>query len=134
VSQTKQQWRTPRKNNYGAIQARAIQPGDSGIFATCNKGREAKCIGELRDLFSEYAEILYGNAEAQDEAGGGVDNIENDIEAEIAGIKKPQTAQLFTPVKLDVQCGKLYLVSNQVCDVLTLSQSSSSRPLLLSNL
>ena len=48
---------------------------------------------------------MYGDAEAQVEAGGGVDDIENDIEAEIAGIRKPQTAQLFTPVKLDVQCG-----------------------------
>lgn len=82
-------------------------PGDSGIFATCNKGREAKCVGELRDLFAEYAEQLYGNGDSADEdEGEGTASIENDIQAEIAGIQKPPTAQLFVPVKLDVQCGE----------------------------
>jgi hypothetical protein len=83
-------------------------PGDSGIFATCNKGREPKCVGELRDLFSEYAEQLYGNSADEDEDNGnGAEGIENDIKAELAGIQKPPTAQLFVPVKLDVQCGEL---------------------------
>lgn len=82
-------------------------PGDSGIFATCNKGREAKCVGELRDLFAEYAEQLYGNGDSADEdEDAGTASIENDIQAEIAGIQKPPTAQLFVPVKLDVQCGE----------------------------
>ena len=80
-------------------------PGDSGIFATCNKGREPKCVGELRDLFAEYAEQLYGDG-ADEDGGDGADGIENDIKAELAGIQKPPTAQLFVPVKLDVQCGE----------------------------
>jgi len=56
-----------------------------------------------------YGDVLE-NARVKVEDGGdgeGLDSIENDIQAEIAGIKKPETAQLFTPVKLDVQCGKL---------------------------
>ena len=81
-------------------------PGDSGIFATCNKGREPKCIGELRDLFAEYAEQLYGDGADDDEDDGGADDIENNIKAELAGIQKPPKAQLFVPVKLDVQCGE----------------------------
>jgi hypothetical protein len=85
-------------------------PGDSGIFATCNKGREARCVGELRDLFSEYASQLYGDAAGDDDDNddndGGATSIENDIQAELAGIQKPVTAQLFVPVKLDVQCGE----------------------------
>jgi hypothetical protein len=84
-------------------------PGDSGIFATCNKGREARCVGELRDLFSEYASQLYGDAADDDDDNdndGGATSIENDIKAELAGIQKPVTAQLFVPVKLDVQCGE----------------------------
>jgi hypothetical protein len=85
-------------------------PGDSGIFATCNKGREAKCVGELRDLFAEYASQLYSDAADNDDDkdnDGGATSIENDIQAELAGIQKPATAQLFVPVKLDVQCGEL---------------------------
>jgi len=86
-------------------------PGDSGIFATCNKGREKKCVGELRDLFSEYATQLYGNdadGDDDDEDDGGATSIENDIQAELAGIQKPATAQLFVPVKLEVQCGEFF--------------------------
>lgn len=87
-------------------------PGDSGIFATCNKGREKKCVGELRDLFSEYATQLYGDAaDGGDDDGdevGGATSIENDIQAELAGIQKPATAQLFVPVKLEVQCGEFF--------------------------
>ena len=61
-------------------------PGDSGIFATCNKGREAKCVGELRDLFAEYAEQLYGDGDdADDNENEGTASIENDIQAELAG-------------------------------------------------
>jgi tRNA acetyltransferase TAN1 len=82
-------------------------PGDSGIFATCNKGREAKCVGELRDLFAEYAEQLYGDGDADENEGEGTTSIENDIEAELKGIQKPPKGQLFVPVKLDVQCGEL---------------------------
>jgi tRNA acetyltransferase TAN1 len=81
-------------------------PGDSGIFATCNKGREAKCVGELRDLFAEYAEQLYGDGDADEDEGEGTTSIENDIEAELKGIQKPPKGQLFVPVKLDVQCGE----------------------------
>jgi len=106
---TKKQWRVPRKNDRGAIQAKAIQPGDSGIWATCNKGREGKCVAELRDLFTEYAEDMYGTAVAggtpddQDDADEPAD-IESEIQAEVAGIRKPTTVQLFTPVRVDVQC------------------------------
>lgn len=95
--------------------AAVIQPGDSGIWATCTKGREGKCVGELRDLFSEYAELLYGETlrageagqqshDGTDEANGG-QSIESQIQAEIAGFRRPETAQLFTPVRLDLQCG-----------------------------
>lgn len=83
-----------------------IAPGDSGIFATCNKGRESKCVGELRDLFSEYAELLYGDGEDGEDQDKGAGSIENDIQAELAGIQKPPKAQLFVPVKLEVQCGE----------------------------
>jgi hypothetical protein len=110
--QSKKQWRVPRDSKNAP---RAIMPGDSGIFATCNKGREARCVGELRDLFSEYASQLYGDAadDDDDKDDGGATSIENDIQAELAGIQKPVTAQLFVPVKLDVQCGE-FLKENEM--------------------
>jgi tRNA acetyltransferase TAN1 len=102
----------PRKNGSMPAQATTIQPGDSGIWATCSKGRESKCIGELRDLFNEYAELLYGEtlaasgASADDAGDGTANDIESSIQAEVAGIQKPATVQLFTSVRIDVQCGK----------------------------
>lgn len=101
--QQKKQWRVTRKNDDVATRARAIQPGDSGIWATCNKGKEGKCIGELRDLFAEYAELLYGSG--SQEAAKAEGGIEDDIDAELAEMSKPVEAQLFTPVRIDVQCG-----------------------------
>ncbi|KAM0715850.1 hypothetical protein Q7P37_008364 [Cladosporium fusiforme] len=105
-AKTKKQWRVPRGTHNGPLVPRTIQAGDSGIFATCNKGREKKCVGELRDLFAEYAELLYGEEgkAEEDEGDGGVEDIEKDIKAEIEGIQKPAKASWFVPVKLEVQC------------------------------
>ena len=33
-----------------------IQPGDSGIWATCGLGKEGKCVGDLKALFEEVGE------------------------------------------------------------------------------
>ncbi|QIX00172.1 hypothetical protein AMS68_005689 [Peltaster fructicola] len=101
-AKTKKQWRVPRKNE--GTQA-TIQPGDSGIWITCQKGREGKCVHELRDLFTNYAEHLYADTLPNvPEDATGADSIENDIQAELADIKKPKTASLFTSVRLDMQC------------------------------
>jgi hypothetical protein len=34
-------------------ESRAIQPGDTGIWATCSMKKEAKSVSDLRDLFQE---------------------------------------------------------------------------------
>ena len=58
-------------------------------------------------MFAEYAEQLYGDGGSGDEdEGKGTASIENEIEAELAGIQKLPKGQLFVPVKLDVQCGE----------------------------
>lgn len=85
-------------------------------------------MGELRDLFAEHAEKLYGSeggngvVKADDQGGDDAEQavstaaatttsttegIENEIEAEIAGLHRPApgTRQLFVPIKLGVQCG-----------------------------
>ncbi|KAL1303307.1 hypothetical protein AAFC00_006712 [Neodothiora populina] len=93
--------------NAEAFKNRSIQPGDSGIWATCDKGREGKCIAELRDLFGSYAEELYSDqlaAEAMDVDDDMEMDLEASIKAEVEGIKKPTQEPLFIPIKLDVQC------------------------------
>ncbi|GAB7346372.1 hypothetical protein MBLNU457_5079t1 [Dothideomycetes sp. NU457] len=141
---TKKQWRVTHKNsNADAYRHRAIQPGDAGIWATCTKGKERKCIYELRDLFIEYAELLYGEQiatasnpvpglmdvdsgdganegasiveEADEDANGGTGSIEDEIQAEIAGLRKPSgAAKLFEPILPDMQCVVFFRTSAPV--------------------
>ncbi|THY67287.1 hypothetical protein D6C87_10305 [Aureobasidium pullulans] len=105
-------WQTPRRVDQYATQ-KVILPGDQGIWATCDKGREGKCTGELRDLFNEYAQLLYGDqlaaeagAAGSDDEGDGEINIEAEIQQELADMRKPpsQSKPLFWSIKLDVQC------------------------------
>lgn len=112
-----------------------MQAGDTGIFVTCHRGKEGKCTGEVMDLLQDYAERLYSSSssasssrsaavkedgedgeddgDGKDEDGNGgeevvvvVDDIEKEILAEVREIRKPKVARLFTPVQLNVQCGK----------------------------
>lgn len=109
-----------------------MQAGDTGIFVTCHRGKEGKCTGEVLDLLQDYAERIYssssassaavkedggdgeddGDGDGKDDDGNGgeevvvVDDIEKEILAEVREIRKPKVARLFTPVQLNVQCGK----------------------------
>ncbi|MCJ1432565.1 hypothetical protein MMC27_001922 [Xylographa pallens] len=86
----------------------SIEAGDAGIWATCDKNTEGKCTAELRDLFNEYAERIYGNSEIGDTPAQDDDPAEEDIEAdikhEIEGLQVPRRTPLFQPVRLEVQC------------------------------
>ncbi|PSN62673.1 hypothetical protein BS50DRAFT_638285 [Corynespora cassiicola Philippines] len=102
----KKQWSMPRKEG---AEARSLQPGDVGIWATCAMKKEGKSVAELRDLFQDYATKVYGltNPEGaaddgdSDEDGG---DIEAEIQKEIDGIRKAAVESPFTSVKLDTQC------------------------------
>ncbi|EME39792.1 hypothetical protein DOTSEDRAFT_47345 [Dothistroma septosporum NZE10] len=110
-SKTKKEWRVPRKNDHGAVSVKAIQPGDTGIWVTCQKNKEAKCVHEMRDWLTELAERVYPEAleskssnAMDDDAGEDDVGIEKLIAAEVKDIRKPAAAQLFTPIRLDMQC------------------------------
>ncbi|KAL6709431.1 hypothetical protein ACN47E_001366 [Coniothyrium glycines] len=104
-SKVRKAWETPRQG----LEARSIQPGDAGIWATCAMKKEAKSVADLRDLFQEYATKLYGTSsvdqatENKDSDGEEAD-IEAEIAKELADIRKPTTEPLFKSLKLDTQC------------------------------
>ena len=111
---TKKQWRVPRQGHADGQERRSIQPGDMGIWVTCNRDKESQCIGEMRDLFSEHAETMYHEALTIPDPGPTTDTseapsyagIENEIQDEIAEMQQPDSRRLFTPIRLDVQCGE----------------------------
>lgn len=102
------QWRVPKKGQPSYVAP--IEPGDSGIWATCEMGREGKTTAELRDLFEEYAKKLYGSPEEQadgeDSNEEGEADIEAEIKKEVQGMKSKVTKKeaLFQSVKMDMQC------------------------------
>ena len=104
------QWMVPKKGQPGYV-APGIEPGDAGIWATCEMGKEGKSTSDLRDLFEGYASKIYGDsADGEDENAGNDDESEVDIEAEIneeiQGLKSSSKKKgaLFQTVKIDVQC------------------------------
>lgn len=78
-------------------------------------------MGELKDLFAEYEELLYpevnGDSEAGDGEGTMENGIEDDIDAELAEISKPTKVQLFTPIRVDMQCGRssIHMLASPTC-------------------
>ncbi|KAF2085331.1 hypothetical protein K490DRAFT_75190 [Saccharata proteae CBS 121410] len=88
---------------------RTIEAGDSGIWATCNMGKEGKAVGELRDCFQEYVSKMYGSShEAGDDDAAASDEEDGDVEAqiqkEVEGIKKPASDAAFEHVRVDTDC------------------------------
>lgn len=138
-----------------------MQAGDTGIFVTCHRGKEGKCTGEVLDLLQDYAERIYsssasasssaaikedgeddgdgdGDGDAKKDGNGGEevvvdDDIEKEILAEVREIRKPKVARLFTPVQLNVQCGKCAFSTYggrekmEVCSPLPYQSSSSKQ-------
>jgi tRNA acetyltransferase TAN1 len=59
------QWTTPKQGHRDGgkpAYSRDIEPGDVGIWASCNKGKEGKCVAELKDLFQEVSSVKEGVA------------------------------------------------------------------------
>ncbi|KAH6637761.1 hypothetical protein C7974DRAFT_432618 [Boeremia exigua] len=104
-SKGKKKWEMPKRGN---AEARQINPGDVGIWATCAMKKEAPTVADLRDVFQGYATKLYGDQadgtakDDEDSDAGG--DIEAEIKKELAEIRKPTVKPLFTSVKLDTQC------------------------------
>ncbi|OJD34647.1 thump domain-containing protein [Diplodia corticola] len=100
-SRGRRQWRSlPAKQGGGSI-----EPGDSGIWATCNMGREAKAVAELRDMFDEHVEKMYGGGAARDDDddAAGAD-VEAEIAKELEDMRKPAKEPPFRHIRVDTDC------------------------------
>ncbi|KAG8629718.1 hypothetical protein KVT40_001337 [Elsinoe batatas] len=109
TKKAKKSWRTPNKNGVPRRENAGIKPGDAGIWITCHKNKERKCIGEMKDLLSEYTGHD-GNAKAQtatateEDPDGSADDIEKEINQEVSDIRTTARVQPFDAVYLDVPC------------------------------
>ncbi|KAL8650788.1 MAG: hypothetical protein Q9226_004993 [Calogaya cf. arnoldii] len=106
TKKTKKPWQMPKKKSSSAP---TINPGEAGIWATCDMHREGQCTQELKELLNEYADLLYGDVSAtneafKDDAELGNDDIEAEINKEMHDLRQPKQQALFVPVKIEVQC------------------------------
>ena len=49
-----------KSNGEIVISASGIHNDDKGIFVTCDKGQENKCLREMNDLLSQVCLAFYG--------------------------------------------------------------------------
>ncbi|CAL3971838.1 unnamed protein product [Diplocarpon coronariae] len=101
-------WQTPhQKAKIASRGSGCIEPGNSGIWATCAKNQEGRATAELKVMFDECAERFYGikpdSGEDGDDEDG--DDIEASIQKELAAMdSKQNNKKLFSPVHLDIPC------------------------------
>lgn len=79
-----------------------IDPHTSGIYATCNRGREQQCRKELMNLFHEKASEWY-DLEAGAEESDSELLIEDQIKKEVEGLKE-QKREFLRPIDLGCEC------------------------------
>lgn len=101
-------WMVPKKGQPGYV-APSVEPGDAGIWVTCELHKEGKTQAQMTDLFEEYATNIYGQSGNDgDESDNNDDevDIEAEIKKEVQGLKSRSTKKeaLFQPVKMDINC------------------------------
>ncbi|GAD99098.1 THUMP domain protein [Paecilomyces variotii No. 5] len=83
----------------------AIESGDSGVFVTCDMGREHKSSMEALDLFSEKVGNIEDDVSKAEDSDAEEDDIETQIRKEMEGLKpKSGDKRLFQEVKMDMPC------------------------------
>ncbi|KAL9592529.1 MAG: hypothetical protein Q9179_006625 [Wetmoreana sp. 5 TL-2023] len=104
---SKKQWQMPKTKFSNAP---SIEPGDAGIWVTCDMHKEGLCTVELKGFFAECAKSFYGEATSSDDhmananVQGASDDIEAEIRREVSGMQDSKQDSLFVPVKLDIPC------------------------------
>ncbi|KAI5790697.1 hypothetical protein DFH27DRAFT_486193 [Peziza echinospora] len=98
-----------------------IEAGTQGVFATCDRGKEARCVGELYSLFDKALEEAAAKGGDGEEGEEGEEEEEVDIETmmarELEGIRSTgkrakgegkkaggEKKKVFASVRLDAQC------------------------------
>ncbi|KAI9727781.1 MAG: hypothetical protein M1834_007928 [Cirrosporium novae-zelandiae] len=100
----KKKWRVPAKY---APRKSHIEPGDCGIFVTCDKGKEGQCMRESKDIFTEYIQKLYPPGPEQEDKQETEDlDIEAELQKELDALKKPaaKNSSAVEAISLDIPC------------------------------
>ncbi|KAH7586337.1 THUMP domain profile [Nakaseomyces glabratus] len=107
-----------KRGNDGSSQNRKIKkfkiatgfldPGTSGIYATCTRRKEKAAISEMGILLEEKIEELYGESEVADSDVDEAGSIEDEVAKELAQLKKNKDdqdkKQLLKAIDLQCEC------------------------------
>ncbi|KAF8541947.1 hypothetical protein BDD12DRAFT_455659 [Trichophaea hybrida] len=98
----------PNKKNKNAYQSPVvIEPGWQGMFATCERGREGRVIGEFCPILEDCASKLYPELKTDDKdvEEDEEEDIESAIMKELSDAKdKKKSSGPIAAVKLDIEC------------------------------
>ncbi|RPA82248.1 hypothetical protein BJ508DRAFT_93566 [Ascobolus immersus RN42] len=108
-------------NNTSTPNGEAVQtgfrPGLAGIFITCERKKEARCVSEMNGILDRYATQMYGISEDGDVEKDEDDDEEGDLEAmldkgldQLANAKKSKQDRPFYSIKIDCQCLAFFAV------------------------
>ncbi|KAF8250144.1 hypothetical protein K440DRAFT_173669 [Wilcoxina mikolae CBS 423.85] len=85
-----------------------IEPGWQGIFATCERGREGRVVGEFCPILEDCASKLYPELKTDDKdvEEDEEEDIESAITKELSDVKdeKKKSSGPIASVKLDIEC------------------------------
>lgn len=85
-----------------------IDPNTSGIYATCNRGKEKSCTNELMNLFSEKVKECYDLTNEDQNASESEEelSIEDKIQKELADMRDSNLnkQEIFKPITLNCEC------------------------------
>ncbi|EFE35484.1 uncharacterized protein ARB_05526 [Trichophyton benhamiae CBS 112371] len=104
-----------------------LASGDSGIFVSCDRGREGKCSAEILDLLSQE---VPGAVVDQKDDGTGDENenedvdIEEQIKREVEQMQPKRSKAPFQLINLDVPC---HIVHRLCIDARTHPEQKRSR-------
>lgn len=85
-----------------------IDPNTSGVYATCNRGKEQQCRKELMNLLTEKIEEYFDLSKAEDEDKEDPQSlsIEDQIQQELAEMKETKVSKkgMLQPIELGCEC------------------------------
>lgn len=80
-----------------------LPTGSKGFLITCRRGRERNCKDELRQLFEEWAET-HSSAAAEEDENEEFENVEEELESELAKLKNTKREKMFSFIDTGVDC------------------------------
>ncbi|KZZ96438.1 THUMP domain containing protein [Ascosphaera apis ARSEF 7405] len=91
-----------------------LESGQCGIFVTCNRNQESRCISEMVDILSDDLEQHMPQPESDEKDGDLDDDIEAQIRKEVEELQPKNSKAPFQAIRLEVPCVSFIRLDNSL--------------------